>query len=129
MEKRSRIIAASNFLNAAFMVTTSVLTVLLLKLRFKIPQILLIGATLNLLVTMYIFTLVPEFLMRFCCWILVNLLYRVKGYRQFARRRPGVEGLQPCWLYRPVIIAGGIPRPTVIEMYWEIFQAPGANRC
>ena len=129
VEKRSRIIAANNILNAAFMVTASLLTVLLLKLRFNIPQILLITAILNLLVAIYIFTLVPEFLMRFCCWILINVMYRVKveGVENLPEDGPVLMVCNHVGFTDPLIIAGCIPRPTVFVMYWKIFQAPGAN--
>ena len=129
VEKRSRIIAANNILNAAFMVTASLLTVLLLKLRFNIPQILLITAILNLAVAIYIFTLVPEFLMRFCCWILINVMYRVKveGLDNLPEEGPALMVCNHVGFTDPLIIAGCIPRPTVFVMYWKIFQAPGAN--
>ena len=129
VEKRSRIIAANNILNAAFMVTASLLTVLLLKLRFNIPQILLITAILNLLVAIYIFTLVPEFLMRFCCWILINVMYRVKveGIENLPEEGPALMVCNHVGFTDPLIIGGCIPRPTVFVMYWKIFQAPGAN--
>ena len=129
VEKRSRIIAANNILNAAFMVTASLLTVLLLKLRFNIPQILLITAILNLAVAIYIFTLVPEFLMRFCCWILINVMYRVKveGIDNLPEEGPALMVCNHVGFTDPLIIAGCIPRPTVFVMYWKIFQAPGAN--
>ncbi len=127
--KRSRIIAANNILNAAFMVTASLLTVLLLKLNFNIPQILLITAILNLAVAIYIFTLVPEFLMRFCCWILINVMYRVKveGIDNLPEEGPALMVCNHVGFTDPLIIAGCIPRPTVFVMYWKIFQAPGAN--
>jgi 1-acyl-sn-glycerol-3-phosphate acyltransferase len=129
VEKRSRIIAANNILNAAFMVTASLLTVLLLKLQFNIPQILLITAILNLLVAIYIFTLVPEFLMRFCCWILINVMYRVKveGIDNLPEEGPALMVCNHVGFTDPLLIAGCIPRPTVFVMYWKIFQAPGAN--
>ena len=129
VEKRSRIIAANNILNAAFMVTASLLTVLLLKLRFNIPQILLITAILNLLVAIYIFTLVPEFLLRFCCWILINVMYRVKveGVENLPEEGPALMVCNHVGFTDPLIIGGCIPRPTVFVMYWKIFQAPGAN--
>ena len=129
VEKRSRIIAANNILNAAFMVTASLLTVLLLKLRFNIPQILLFTAILNLAVAIYIFTLVPEFLMRFCCWILINVMYRVKveGVENLPEEGPALMVCNHVGFTDPLIIAGCIPRPTVFVMYWKIFQAPGAN--
>ena len=39
----------------------------------------------------YIYTLVPEFLMRFLSWVLVNIMYRIKvrGLENIPETRPG----------------------------------------
>ncbi len=50
---RARIIAANNVLNAAFMVVSALLTVLLLKLSYTIPQIFLFIAIINGCFTIY----------------------------------------------------------------------------
>ena len=128
-KKRSRIIAANNILNSLFMVAAVGVMGVLDKLGFSIPQILLITAILNLAVAIYIFTLVPEFLMRFCCWILINVMYRVKveGVENLPEEGPALMVCNHVGFSDPLIIAGCIPRPTVFVMYWKIFQAPGAN--
>jgi 1-acyl-sn-glycerol-3-phosphate acyltransferase len=128
-DRRSRIIAANNILNAAFMVTASLLTVALLKSHYSIPQILLITAVLNLVVAIYIFTLVPEFMLRFCCWILINVMYRVKvsGIDNLPEEGPALVVANHVSFADPLLIAGSIPRPTVFVMYWKIYQVPGAK--
>ena len=128
-KKRSRIIAANNILNSLFMVAAVGVMGVLDKLGFSIPQILLITAILNLAVAIYIFTLVPEFLMRFCCWILINVMYRVKveGVENLPEEGPALMVCNHVGFSDPLIIAGCIPRPTVFVMYWKIFQAPGAH--
>jgi 1-acyl-sn-glycerol-3-phosphate acyltransferase len=128
--RRSRVIAANNILNALFMVVAAVMAVLLLNVvKVNVPQLLLITAILNAVVAIYIFTLVPEFLMRFLSWVLVNTLYRIK-----------VEGLDkvpdegPCLLvcnhvsYMDALIVGGtIRRPIRFVMYHTIFKIPVMN--
>ena len=47
-------------------------------LHWSIPQFFLALAIANALVAIYIFTLVPEFLMRFLSWLLVKSLYRLR---------------------------------------------------
>ena len=54
-------------------------------LGWTIPQVFLALAIANALVAIYIFTLVPEFLMRFLSWVLVRALYRLR--RAAASRR------------------------------------------
>jgi hypothetical protein len=61
---RARIIAANNILNALFMIGSSVLAGALLSAGCSIPQLFLIIAGANLLVSMAVFVLVPEYLSR-----------------------------------------------------------------
>jgi len=75
---RSRVIAANNILNAFFMVGSAVLTVVMMRIGLTIPQMFLVLAVLNAIAAAYIYTLLPEFLLRFMIWILANILYRVK---------------------------------------------------
>jgi 1-acyl-sn-glycerol-3-phosphate acyltransferase len=128
--RRSRVIAANNILNALFMVVAAAMAALLLiRFNVSVPQLLLITAVLNAVVAIYIFTLVPEFLMRFLSWVLINTLYRIK-----------VEGLEkipdegPCLLvcnhvsYMDALIVGGtVRRPIRFVMYHTIFKIPVMN--
>jgi hypothetical protein len=45
----------------------------------SIPQLFLVTALLNAVVALYIFSLVPEFLMRFLAWLLIHTIHRVHG--------------------------------------------------
>jgi hypothetical protein len=44
---------------------------------FTIPEMFLTTALLNAVVALYIFSLVPEFLMRFLAWLLIHTIHRV----------------------------------------------------
>lgn len=61
---RARIIAATNILNALFMVVSALLVIFLLGLSLTIPQIYLLIGILNLLITGVIFIVFPEYLQR-----------------------------------------------------------------
>jgi hypothetical protein len=75
----SRVIAGNNILNAFFIVSAAVFGIVAQKvLHWSIPQFFLAIAIMNGLVALYIFTLVPEFLMRFVAWMLTHLLYRAQ---------------------------------------------------
>jgi len=76
--QRSRIIAANNIINALLMVLSSIISIVLLHLGLTIPQLFLILAIMTFIVTLFIFILVPEFLLRFLDWLLVHTFYRVK---------------------------------------------------
>ena len=124
---RSRVIAANNILNALFMVAASIVGLLLLNVGgLTVPELLLVTALMNAVVAVYIYTLVPEFLMRFLSWMLVSVLYRIR-----------VEGLEKipddgaCVIvcnhvsYMDALIVGGIVRrPIRFVMYWKIFRIP-----
>ncbi|MHB0819519.1 MFS transporter [Stutzerimonas stutzeri] len=72
-QERSRVVAANNILNALFMVVSAIFAILLLTVAgLSIPQLFLTVALLNVLVTGWIFTSVPEFLQRFRLWLSGN---------------------------------------------------------
>jgi hypothetical protein len=75
---QSRIIAGNNILNALFMVASAAMAAGLLHAGFSIAQIFLVVAILNAIVAIYIYTLVPEFLMRFLIWLLIHTVYRLE---------------------------------------------------
>ncbi|ENN98443.1 MULTISPECIES: MFS transporter [Pseudoalteromonas] len=79
---RSRVIAANNVLNALFMVGSAILSIVtLFVLEWHISSLLLLLAGLNLLISIYIYTKVPEFFLRFVIYILAICMYRVRTKR------------------------------------------------
>jgi MFS family permease len=74
----SRTIAGMNIMNALFMVVSALVAMVLLKAGLTIPQIFLATAIMNGVVAVYIFSLVPEFLIRFLAWLLIHTFYRVR---------------------------------------------------
>ena len=67
---RSRVIAGNNILNAMFMVTSAIIAMVLLgSAGFTIPELFLVTALLNLVVGIYIFSRVPEFMTRCLAWL------------------------------------------------------------
>lgn len=128
-EHLSRVIAANNILNAAFMVAAAILAIVLLQLGFNIPQLLLGTAILNALVAIYIFTLVPEFITRFVAYLLAKLLYRldVSNMEQVPDEGPALLVCNHVSYMDAVLILGAVPRPTRFVMYYRIFDLPGMN--
>ncbi|MCB1606999.1 MAG: MFS transporter [Xanthomonadales bacterium] len=124
---RSRIIAANNILNAAFMVAAALFSIALTSFaEVSIPQLLLIVAVLNALVAIYIYSLVPEFLLRFLSWLLINALYRVrpKGLDQIPEEGPVLLVCNHISYVDALIVGGCIRRPVRFVMYYKIFQLP-----
>ncbi len=77
-DSRSRVIAANNIFNSVFMVASALITMVLFKIGFNTIEIFLFTAILNLVVSIYIFLLIPEFFMRFVTWILASTIYRLR---------------------------------------------------
>ncbi len=120
----SRIIAANNILNAAFMVAAAALALLTLNAGLSIPQLFLLLAVLNAVVAAYIYTLLPEFLIRFVAWILINLLYRLRttGSDSIPADGPAVLVCNHVSFIDALIVGGSIRRPVRFVMYYKIFQ-------
>jgi len=125
----SRIIAANNILNALFMVAASALAISALNSGLSIPQFFILLALLNALVAIYIYTLLPEFLMRFLAWMLVSMLYRIKafGTENIPDKGAAVLVCNHVSFVDALIVGGSIRRPVRFVMYYKIFQIPVLN--
>jgi len=124
---RSRVIAGNNILNALFMVIAAVVAMILLgRVGFTIPQLFLFTALLNLVVAIYIFSLVPEFLMRFLVWVLIHTIYRVevRGIENIPETGPVIVAANHVSFVDPLIIGGVVRRPVRFVMYHKIFKIP-----
>ena len=122
----SRVIAGNNIVNALFIVGAAAFGLGLSALGLSIPQILLVTAVLNALVAIYIYTLVPEFLMRFLSWILVNTLYRIKveGLERIPDEGAALLVCNHVSFMDALIIGGCVRRPVRFVMYYKIFNIP-----
>jgi 1-acyl-sn-glycerol-3-phosphate acyltransferase len=126
----SRVIAGLNILNALFMVLAAVMAMLLLgPAGLSIPNLFLITAILNAVVAIYIFTLVPEFLMRFLVWMLIHTIYRVRvtGMDNIPDEGPVIVASNHVSFADPLILGGMIRRPVRFVMYYKIYKIPVLN--
>ena len=125
-EQLSRIIAANNIINALFMVAASALSITLLSAGFSIPQLFLVLAALNVAVAIYIYSLLPEFMMRFLAWILINVVYRIRatGLENVPLKGPAVVVCNHVSYMDPILLTGSIHRPMRFVMWYKIFQIP-----
>jgi len=123
---RSRIIAGNNILNALFMVASAVLSIVLFNAGLSIPELLLTTAIMNAAVAVFIFGLLPEFLMRFVVWILINLLYRIRveGLDKIPDEGPCIVAANHVSFIDALIIGGTVRRPVRFVMYYKIFNIP-----
>jgi 1-acyl-sn-glycerol-3-phosphate acyltransferase len=122
----SRTIAGMNILNALFMVTAALVAMVLLKMGFTIPQIFMAIAVMNAVVAFYIFSLVPEFLMRFIAWLLIHTIHRVHGIdtERIPEKGPAVLVCNHVSYVDALVIMAASPRPIRFVMDHRIFKIP-----
>ena len=124
----SRVIGALNIQNSGFVVGASLLCLLLrTKAGWSIPQVFLALAVANTLVAIWIFTIVPEFLMRFVSWMLVRTLYRLQLHgieKNVPDEGPALLVCNHVSYMDALILSASIPRPARFVMYYKIFNIP-----
>ncbi len=135
----ARVIAGMNIQNAGYIVLAAVLGIALQMKELvlgsvriplpglTIPQVFLVLAIANALVAIWIFTLVPEFLMRFLSWVLVRVLYRLRLHgieRHVPDEGPALLVCNHVSYMDALLLAASIPRPVRFVMYYKIFNIP-----
>ncbi len=123
----SRVIAGMNIQNALFIVVAAVLGIAVQRFaHWTIPQLFLALAIANVFVAIWIFTVVPEFLMRFLSWMLVRTLYRLKvrGMDHIPDEGAALVVCNHVSYMDALILAASIPRPVRFVMYHKIFNIP-----
>lgn len=125
-DRLSRVIAGNNIINALLIVLAAMFGLMLGRLGMSAAQIFLVDALLNVLVAVYIFTLVPEFLMRFITWVLVNTLYRVRvdGMQHLPEEGPVLLVCNHVSFMDPLLLMANLRRPARFVMYYKIFNTP-----
>ena len=125
----SRVIAGNNIINSLLMVLSAVLAIVVLSSGYSIAQLFLVVAILNAVVAIYIYSLVPEFFMRFMVWLLIHSIYRVRarGLEKIPDEGPAVLVCNHVSYVDALIIAGCIRRPVRFVMYYKIYNLPVLN--
>jgi len=123
---RARIIAANNIMNALFMIVAALMSKALLDAGLTLPELFLVVGLMNAAVAAYIYTLVPEFLMRFLCWLLIHTFYRLekKGLENIPEEGPAVLICNHVSFVDPLVILAASPRPIRFVMDHQIFRTP-----
>jgi 1-acyl-sn-glycerol-3-phosphate acyltransferase len=125
-QHRSRIIAANNILNAVFMVAAALIAIGLFQAGLTIPQLILVTALFNAAVALYIYTLVPEFLMRFMVWILIHSIYRLRksGLERIPDEGAAVLACNHVSYVDALVISAACRRPIRWVMDHRIYRLP-----
>ena len=122
----SRTIAGMNIMNALFMVVAALLAMVLLKMGLTIPQIFMVTAILNAVVAGYIFSVVPEYLVRFLAWILIHTIHRVRtvDISRIPEEGAAILVCNHVSFVDAIVIMAASPRPIRFVMDHRIFKMP-----
>lgn len=126
-EKRARVIAALNVINALFMVLSALVGVVLLGFAgLTIPEFVLVLSIANLVVAAFVYQQVPEFALRFVIWCLSHTIYRVRheGLDQIPDDGPALLVCNHVSYTDALVIAGAVRRPVRFVMDDRIFNLP-----
>lgn len=130
LEKRARVIGCNNILNAFFMVLSSILGILFLGVAgFRIEDLFLTLALMNIAVAVFIFMQVPEFAMRFIVWLAGHTIYRVthRGLHHIPKTGAAIIVCNHVSYVDALLLAGAVRRPIRFIMYKPIFEIPVLN--
>jgi 1-acyl-sn-glycerol-3-phosphate acyltransferase len=127
---RARIIAANNILNALFMVSGALAAASLLGNGLSIPWLFAVAAVCNAAVALYIYLLIPEFLLRFLAWVLAHGLYRLKvqGADHIPVEGAAVLVCNHVSLVDVLVIQAASPRPVRFLLDEKFFRLPILGR-
>ncbi|MCX7166039.1 MAG: MFS transporter [Rhodocyclales bacterium] len=128
-EHRARIIAANNIMNALFMVVGALAASGMLAAGLSIPMLFAVAAVCNAAVAVFIYGLVPEFLLRFIVWVLIHTVYhlRVRNLDSIPEEGPAVVVCNHVSFVDALVITAACRRPIRFVMDHSIFRLPIAN--
>jgi 1-acyl-sn-glycerol-3-phosphate acyltransferase len=126
VKNRARVIAGNNILNALSMVISALVAIGLLNAGLSIAELFFVVGLLNAAVAVYIFKLVPEFLMRFIVWMLVHSVYRlrVQNIEAIPESGPAVVACNHVSFVDALVIMAACRRPIRFIMHHQIFKTP-----
>lgn len=129
-DKRARIIAGLNIVSSVFLVLSAVIGIVCLGvLHLTIPQLFLVAAVLNGLVALYIYSLLPEFLLRFVTWMLMRTMYRLSthGTEHVPKEGPAVLVCNHVSYVDGFMLSAAFRRPVRWVMWYRIYELPVLN--
>ena len=124
---KSQMIAANNILNALFLVLVSVLSIIILSVfGWSLQALIALLLGVHLAISLYIFTVVPEFIMRCLVILIVACCYRlrVRGRDNIPRSGAAIIACNHISYMDALILMVAIRRPLRFIMYYKIFRIP-----
>lgn len=124
---RSRIVAANNIMNSAFMVVSAVLLMACYQFKRSFTEILILFSTLNIIVSFYIYFKVPEFTLRLLSYILARCIYRIDitGHHHIPKEGPALLICNHVSFIDWLVIMAMVKRPVRFVIYYKYAQIFG----
>ena len=125
-EERARVIAGNNILNAVAMIGSAVYAIVFLGAGLSIPALFLTVALLNAFVALFIFSRVPEFLVRLVVWTSMTAVYRIKtiDLESVPKQGPLILLCHPARLLDMLILNSCLGRPMRLFAAPECLNSP-----
>jgi acyl-[acyl-carrier-protein]-phospholipid O-acyltransferase/long-chain-fatty-acid--[acyl-carrier-protein] ligase len=92
-QEKGRLMATNNFLNmAGILLSAAALWLCTSVLGMKADRVILVFGVITLLSSVYVLAIVPDFLARFCLWLLTHTIYRIRitGEENVPRHGPAL---------------------------------------
>jgi acyl-[acyl-carrier-protein]-phospholipid O-acyltransferase / long-chain-fatty-acid--[acyl-carrier-protein] ligase len=125
---KGKVIAASNVLTFTGVVLGAALFAFLSgRLGLRPNQILLVMGVVSFAATIYILTVLPDFTIRLCLWLLTHTFYRirVRGGDNLPRRGPALVVCNHISFIDPFLIGACTQRFVRFLMYREFYETRG----
>lgn len=125
-DQRARVIAGTNILIALSITVASLALMGVLWLGFSAMDVLLAMALTNVVVAIYMYSLVREYLLRFVAWILSFVVYRlrIEGEENIPREGPCVLVCNHVSFIDWFVVMAAVRRPVRFVMYHRFMRIP-----
>ena len=130
-DEKGRVLATAGILNGLFLVLGSILYYLfVVELSMSAPVIFFIMGIITILAVFYIITVIPEYLIRFCFWLLTNTVYRIKivGAENVPYRGPALLIANHVSFIDAFLIGATIQRFVRFLMHHDYYKLPVINK-
>lgn len=124
---RAQVIAGNNIVNAIFMVGSAGMVGLLrTHLGLTMPQVFGVLALFNAAVGIYIYSLIPEFTLRFVAYLITHFTYRLRvtGEENIPREGGLVLVANHVSFADWLVVMAAVKRPVHFVMWYTYFELP-----
>ena len=129
-KERGRLLAAAGFLtNVGVLLAAATSWFLSDQLGFSPAQVILAVGILTLLATVYILTVVPDFLIRFLLWLLTHTIYRIRieGGEEVPFRGPALLVCNHVSMMDGLLVGACVQRFVRFMVYKPYFEKKAFN--